>query len=356
MNSPQLTQKVAAKMLSIIERQESDAKSEGKTVDAKFYVQLADLYHFQKDFQKEAAILKRFAGLDSAANDDLVEIYERIDRVSRLNDLKRQAPKPTPELSLVPDINEQDHISIASSDAISKRVNKSIVPFEDKTHKVLTVCAAYTGRTDDDEVVELALVLTEISPQKEKVETLDSFVGIRKTDKAVPNKTKMQFGLSQIDYDVSPFDTTKILTLFESADFVISHNDADIERKLIALILPQVAEKPWYSSQKDIPWGALGYETKSLTQLCKAHGEKAPRSCLDRATGIAKLVNKQEPCGQQSYLERLYNMQPMKALEWSSNLKRRSKQLRRRKWIKPIFWIAVVAISVAGGWVAYSNF
>jgi len=356
MNSPQLTQKVAEKILSIIDQQEAESESNGNEVGSKYYLQLADLYHFDKDFINEAAILKRFARFGTAANDDLVEIYDRIERVSRLNEFKIRTPKKSPELALVADIDEDDHISISTSDAISKRVNKSLIPFAEKNHKVLTICAAYTGRTDDDEVVELALLLSEIIPQDERIETIESFVGIRKTTKAVPNKTKMQFGLNQIDYRISPFEKSKILELFNSADFVISHNDADIERKLIAILIPEVAEKPWYSSQKDIPWGALGYETKSLTQLSKAHGEKAARTSLDRAAAIAKLVNKLEPCGQQTYLERLYNMQPMKAFEWNSKLKRRSRQLNRSVWLKPLLWITGLALVATAGWFAFSSF
>lgn len=336
MNNPQLTRKVEKKILSIIEEQEANASVQEKSISSKYYMQLADLYHFQKDFSNEASILKRFARLDSAANDDLIEIYDRIDRANRLSEFKILEPVKSPELMLVPEFDDNDNISISSTDVISKRVNKSKTPFIKKSHRVLSVCAAYTGRTDEDEVILLSLILSEVNPSRKKCKTLSSFEGIRKTRKTVPNKTSLQFSLNQVDYSISPFDHRKIKRLFDQADFVVSHNDADVERKLISVLIPEVAEKPWYSSQKDIPWGALGYETRSLTQLCKAHGERLPRTSIERANGIIRLLNSLEPCGQQTYLERLYNMQPMKALEWTPTLKKQQKRLKRNKWYAPL--------------------
>ena len=350
MNSPQLTNKVAEKILSLIDAQEASARESGQLVPSRFYTQLADLYHFQKDFTNEAAILKRFARLSTAANDDLVDIYDRIDRVSRLSELSELNPtanEPTRSLSLVPDFDDQDNISIASTDVVSKRVNRSKKPFGSQQHKVLTVCAAYTGRTDKDEIIQLALVLTQIDPVLDRSEKLETFVGIRKTNKSIPNKTKMQFALNQIDYAVQPFDRSKIIALFEQADMVVSHNDADIERKLLATLIPEVAEKPWYSSQKDIPWGALGFESKSLTLLSRAHGEKAPHSCLERATRINKLINKLEPCGKQTYLERLYNMQPMKAVEWTPELRAQLQIFKRARWLRPVKYVLAIG-SIVG--------
>lgn len=53
---------------------------------------------------------------------------------------------------------------------------------------------------------------------------------------------------------------------------IVNHKEADIEPKLLATFISQVAEKPWFSSQKDIPWG-LRFESKSSTLLASAHGE-----------------------------------------------------------------------------------
>ncbi len=327
MNSPQLTQKIEQKVLSIIDSLENNAKAEKSEIFAKYYIQLADLYHFEKNYHKEAKILKRFSQQETASNDDLVGLYERIDRAVKLSEIKQLAPRQAANLALVPEAEDKDNISIESKKPIAKRINQSKAPFHTKSHKVLNVCSAYTGRTDNDEIAQLALVLIEITPNENKVKTIDTFVGLRKTKKAVPAKTKLKFGLANYDLKLNPFNKPKVLSLFNQADFIVGHNDTDIERKLLALLIPEVAEMEWHSSQKDIPWGALGFESKKLTSLCRAHGEKSFRSCLDRAAGIGRLLNHLEPSGEQTYFERLYSMPPMKPFVWTPELIKRKNQL-----------------------------
>ncbi|TQV86830.1 hypothetical protein [Aliikangiella coralliicola] len=357
MNAPQLTLKIEKKILSIIDAIEEKARQNdsesAEKIHSKHYMQLADLYHFHKDFENEAAILKRFARLDYAANDDLVEIYDRIDRVSRLSDIAQEKPSSLAKLELVPMYHDQDKISLSSVNKVAPRVNLDKKPFKEQSLKVLSVCAAYTGRSDTDEVIQLALVLFEYSAAADKpMKTVETFVATRKTKIIVPVKTARQFNLGELngqgdEHASQPFDTAKIRTMFQQADMVVSHNDAEVERKLIATLIPEVVEQDWYSSQKDIPWGALGFDTKSLTQLAVALGEKTPRSCLERATAISQILAMNEPCSSQVYLERLYNMQAMKPFEWTPSLLKKRKQLHRNRFTQYLGWGIGVAASVA---------
>lgn len=333
MSKPQLKTNIEDKLLSIIRSTEVVAAKSLTPISAKVYLQLADLYHFHKDYQNEIAILKRFSQLEQAANDSLIEIYERIERASQLKEFALQNEFPQ-VLELVP-VNGEVVDKPRYKSAPQTRSNKR--PFNQVKHTVLTVCAAYTGRSDADEIAQLALVLFEYRPEAEvKKELLETFVGERSTKLALPQTVATQFNINIGNKIVNSFDIDKIKKMFERADFVVSHNNAEVERKLLATLVSSAAEKPWYSSQKDIPWRALRIETSRLTQLARLLEEKIPRTCIERAITISQILEKSEPFSNQIYLERLYHMQPMKRLEWSDTLIKQRKRFERSSFNKLI--------------------
>ena len=179
------------------------------------------------------------------------------------------------------------------------------------------------------------------------VNVIDTFDGYRKSIAAVPDNMEMRFSISQIDKKNSYFDSEKIGFLFNQADFVVSHNDADIERKLIATLVPEVAIKPWYSSQKDIPWVALGFKSNRLTQIAVALKIKAPKVAMERVQAIQQILLKTEVDTSQLYLERLYNMQPMKDFKWTMSVTKQYKKLKNAKLVKILKMSAVfIALSL----------
>ncbi|WP_196140344.1 hypothetical protein [Aliikangiella sp. G2MR2-5] len=346
-HSIQFEHTLEEELLSVIREQERLSMQDNNCqLSSRYYFQLADFYHCAKDYDKEAAILSRYARLDSIAGDELIQVYDRIERALKLYDIKVSGRLESSHLTLVSEDEPVGKFTIGSGSKTHFRVNPSLTPFSQKNHRVLTVCSAYTGRSDDDEIAQIALVLFEFnSESSEASRVLDTYVANRTTRKSIPTKTAMQFALVDKSTKRSVLDSAKILSLFELADFVVSHNDAEIERKLISLHFPQVADKPWYSSQKDIPWGALGYENKSLSTLARAHGEKAARTCLERASAICKLVQKFEPSAERTYLERLYHMTPMRPMVWTPELLKRSKNLTTNS----SFTIARILALLIGG-------
>ncbi len=336
MSAPQLTKRVEKKILSIIDTMESHVFKGSTAINSQYYQKLADLYHFQKDFLQEAAILKRYVQLETvylsrSANDDLVEIYERIDRAYDLEKCKRDNEQVLFNLELEPRIGEVEKISLSSNKKTVRRINSKQQDITARPIKCLAVCAAYTGRGDQDEILQLALVLFEYQVTRDKPsKVLRSLITNRKPLSEIPEIKLRKFGLTKSQMKTAQFDSEAVAQVFSEADIVISHNHADIERKLIATLLPDAAKKPWYSSQKDIPWGALGYESKSLSQIVAQHGDKLPRTTMDRANAIYRLLISQEPYSENSFLERLYALQPMKEFEWTQDLLKKHHQLQRQ--------------------------
>jgi hypothetical protein len=367
MNKPQLTNTIEKKLLAMIEALEINAKKKGQSLDVKPYLQLADLYKFHKNFKQEADILSRFARHNSADGVDLVDIYARIEKAVELSHLVAHNPEPVgmdtvqrqafsteaSDLSLQPVEQDKDNINLQTKAKAQPRVNLDKSGFHSQQHYILSACIVTTGRSDLDEVVQVGFELFKYSPGKESAVTaLDTYSAYRTPLVAIPNSVTSRFVLKPASKLHESFDPQAVLSLFKQADFVVSHNEAEVERRLLSVLIPEVAEVPWYSSQQDIPWSALGFKSNRLTQLAAEFNEPIPRSCQQRAHAITRLLLKNEPQTESSFLERLYNMQAMKPLQWNETLQKQHKKLLnhgRNRFIKRIsIVVAIIAATAIG--------
>lgn len=363
MNTPQLTDTIEKKLLSLIDSLETQSKNNSSMVDSKLYIQLADLYNFHKKFNDEAAILSRFIGLERADSQELMDIYARIEKATQLAKLIDDNPAPielnkytsgSSALKLVAISEDKDAISLAGKKVVTPRADSNKTPFSQKTHKVISVCAVCTGRTDHDEVIQVALELFSYTPGNSiPLQIIETYVGNRKTIAKISNDTQMQFNLKSSEIKSHPFDADKILSLFQQAEFAVSHNDAERERKLLAVLIPDIALIPWHSSQKDIPWTALGFKNNRLSQIAVSLKERAPRSSLERAIAIARILRHVEVQSGQTYLERLYNMQPIKPMKWTFELTSQHKKLKNAGLIKKLKIIGGVTLICLIGLITY---
>jgi len=79
-----LTNVVETKLLSLIENDERIAIESQSSLNSSNYMKLADLYLFHKEFKKEADILSRFSDHSLANSEELTDVYERLERNSKL--------------------------------------------------------------------------------------------------------------------------------------------------------------------------------------------------------------------------------------------------------------------------------
>lgn len=351
-----LTTNIENKLLSLIQISEQKARAKGVKVDLKLYLQLADLYHFHKNYQAELDILQRFtANKQQASSDETVKVYERIDSVKGLIAYSKKS-FGNEKLELLPTESDHEEISISSQKTVTRRVHKNKQPFSQRTLKVLCLSAACTGISDKDEVAQLGLVLIEYSSQrKKKSRILETYRAKRKTKVKIPQKVIDQFSLNYTDAETLMLDLTQVKNIIQKADFIVSHHDVEVERKLVATLVPSVVNTPWYSGERDIPWRAMGFNTNRLTLLAKELNEKAPRTCFERAMTIAKILQKKEPFSEHVYLERLYNMQSMTEFTWTPQLKKQIKRMRRNPLSKQ-YWIGIGSFALLGAFTVGSLF
>lgn len=361
-SSNNLTLIVEEKFLSLIEQQENVASTDNLDLSSENYIRLANLYHFHKDFEKEEDILNRFANSECAANDDLVDVYERIDKVSNLRHLQEKASlrdfSSDGDLKLVSIETGPDPIVVEMSSRKKttqvKRIDK--LSLIGQTITALSVCAVYTGKGLEDELIQLALVLFEYTAGEEKpFKILGNYVGNRRPHHPVADEIYNRFCIRPSDLRNDPLEKQKVAKLFEKADYVISHNNADIERQQICLFYPEAGQSKWYSTQKDIPWRALGFESKSLSELSRAQGKNVPRTSSERAMAICNLLQQEEPYAGYPFMERIYYMKPMKELAWTPEMEKRYKKQNNNHVYLKIAGGVVLALSATTVGLVYAG-
>ncbi len=352
--TPNLTELVEKKLLSVIRSQEADSAKQQTKLPLENYLKLADLYHFHKSFKQEHEILSRYADHPNADQEALQDVYERLEHIAKTRHVLKESiiekafEKEDQSLSLLaiesePDIVELDTKAKVNLTLISPQAESNL-----KQLKYLTLCAAYTGKKESDEIVQLSLVLSEYAAdQSPAFRVLQTYTGTRKTIIDTPERVFSKFNIKQDEYLDSPLDIQKVIQLFEQADYVISHNNPNIERQHLITLIPEIANSQWYSSQKDIPWRALGFESMSLSSIVSEFGKRKPRTTLERAKAINSILQHEEPSGGTLFFERIRNMKPMKAIAITDKMKKAHQRMTTKKSNLGI-WFGLGVIVLAG--------
>ncbi|NVJ48754.1 MAG: hypothetical protein HWE11_00115 [Gammaproteobacteria bacterium] len=354
-----LSQKVAQTLIKKIKQAEQSAAENDSFVYCDDYLALARLYNSLDNYQKEIAVLTRFIDLGRAANEDL-PIVERqlseakaalheqrqIQKISGTNPIaatqdksreKPSEPSKVPPLQLENETaadapiwpsNREQPASLSARDII----NVHEQPLD--TIKLVSMCAAYTGKSEEDEIFELAIISFEYCQNNDTVtRILDEYHGTRQTAKTIPPEAIARLNTHNRGKSPKYLDVNKVNKIFEKADAVISHNDPHIERQLFLCLFPHLSAVKWRSSQSDIPWQALGFSEKGLSKLLHRYQFKRPnRTPVERAKAIIRLLSQFEPGTQTSLFKRLLHCQPMKPFEWTKSLKQRADKLQKKRF------------------------
>lgn len=346
----------------------------GGTLGAGHYIKLADLYHFHKDFDKEEEILLRFSESPHANDEELMDIYERIEKISKTRHLLNKPPLKKVSLldnsvqlektkilaeqanidplSLISIESEPDIVEISSNAIVTHKHKQTKLSLEDQTITILTLCSIYTGRTEEDELLELSLVLLEYSASEATpFKVINTFTGNRKPTNRLLDKTIADSGIDPDAHVRRPMKKEMILSLFEQADYVVSHKNPLIERRIIITLFPELQNANWHSTQQDIPWRAMGFDSTSLSHIMQSFGRRKPRTSLERAKAISQILQSSEPNNSDLYIERIHYMNPMKAIEWTKemncqHLRMQGKKSKTQKWVLGIVAVAAVVVTV----------
>ncbi len=356
MNS--LSQRVERNLIQQIKRKEAEAGAKQAFVMCDDYIALANLYQSNQLFQKEFTILSRFINLGLALHDDLEKVELRLRQAkARLHQQRQQCPglstasssspaaahlinrpieeKDAPKLELALEEIDDGKETLWQPQSSQKTHNTAasrVAKLPERTIKLVSICAAYTGKKHDDELFELALIAFEYCTNNDMVMRLtDDYHGLRLPSKDIPASARLRFGVNQQELKNSRFDHDHIQQVLEGAHSVISHNDPVIERQLFLCHFPAFSKLEWRSSQIDIPWKALGFETTSLSTLASFYQLRSgTRTPTERAKTIIRLLAQYEPETNHTLIKRLMSCSPMSPMKWNDELRSHSKRLNRK--------------------------
>ena len=357
-----LSQKVEQSLIFKIRKQERVAGEEGHLVRCDDYLNLANLYEMEHDYEQEVDILERFLnlGLSDEADRELVETQcgrakilrhqQRLKDQSDKDAKKKADPmKNIPaELKLEKAVPKNDgettitRLNAAESNQVITKTptvvgNKLSEPTAIK--KIVIVCSTYTGKTTYDEIFQLGLVGVDYCENNHAVVKITKkYEGKRYPTKPIPEKFLTPLTESPAELKKCRLDNEQIQRMLNDADAVISHNDPFIERQHLLMLFPEFDKKPWYSSQLDIPWPAIGFTSRTLPDLlAKYQLPSRLKTPLERASGIARLLSQFEPETDSTFFDRLLKCHPMKPFEWTEALQNHSKKLNKKSFKLPFF-------------------
>lgn len=164
---------------------------------------------------------------------------------------------------------------------------------------------------NNDEVIELAIVLFAFDKQTgEIVEVLDEYTGLREPACAISRRAYEVHGLSKEQLRGKKLDETKIVSMLQKAEVVISHN-ARFDYSFVAPLFAIAGTKPWYCSMNGINWRRKGFVSKGLQNLLADHDIETTRAhrALDDVRAIISLLGKCNQDGE-PYLKELIQGRP----------------------------------------------
>lgn len=162
------------------------------------------------------------------------------------------------------------------------------------------------------EVLEIAVLLFAFRRDSGEIAGLvDEYIGLRE-----PRRRYIPYGATAIHgitYDMvqgRSLDDERILELFGRAEFLVAHN-ASFDYGFVARMYPEVNQKPWLCSMRQVNWRQYGFPSRGLQPLLAAHGihpETAHRAAAD-CRAVLALLNRPSPQGNTYFQELLLGLQ-----------------------------------------------
>ncbi|MEQ5789294.1 hypothetical protein J3454_15490, partial [Erythrobacter sp. NFXS35] len=123
----------------------------------------------------------------------------------------------------------------------------------------------------DDEVIELAILLAWVSNDGEVLAHLGPWSWLADPGRSLSPEIMRLTGLCDEDLAGQSIDLEHVKTLLDRADLVLAHN-ASFDIAWFDQLLPELADKPWACSMREIGWSAMQFEGRSQPNLLSKHG------------------------------------------------------------------------------------
>lgn len=163
-----------------------------------------------------------------------------------------------------------------------------------------------TGLAQTDELIEIAVVLFKFDMDTGTlVEVLDEYQGLRYPNVSIKREASKIHGLTKRDLYGKTLDYNYVNNMFSQAEFLIAHN-VSFDRRFVVKEFPATGNQEWYCSMKGIRWQEMGYQSKGLQVLLKAHNISPGNAhrALDDTRALLELITSANEFGT-AYLKEL---------------------------------------------------
>ena len=146
-----------------------------------------------------------------------------------------------------------------------------------------------------DEVVEFAISLFAFSPRSgEILGVVDQYAGLRDPGRPIPKGASAIHGICDADVRGKRLDDRMVRSLISRSEFLVAHNAA-FDRPFVERLYPEASGMLWLCSMRGVPWKSLGFPSRGLQNLLKAHGicpGRAHRGLDDVQAALALLATR----------------------------------------------------------------
>ncbi|MFC4320483.1 exonuclease domain-containing protein [Litchfieldia salsa] len=175
-----------------------------------------------------------------------------------------------------------------------------------------------TGLSPDyDEMIEVALILFSFNKKTgEVIDILEEHTYLREplaaTARSNYDAAYRVHGIPFSDVKGKEFDDYLINETFNKTDLIIAHN-ASFDRSFLFRMYPNINEKKWYCSMRNIKWKDYGFLNKKLLTLVKGHRIASTQShrALDDTIQLLNLLKLKSP-KDEFYLKELITTKAMR--------------------------------------------
>lgn len=200
-----------------------------------------------------------------------------------------------------------------------------------------------TGLTNNDEVIEFAIVLFRYNVARRKLRVINRYSGLREPSCAIDPGAEAVHGISFDQVQGKRLKDRAVRRILRKADFLIAHNAA-FDRRFVTRLYPQTEEMRWYCSMNGISWKKKGFTSRGLQQLLAAHSIKVKRGhrALDDVMSALNLLAQTDAQTKRLYLAELLDVESDEVEQ------KKQGSLGRALKVVGILVLALIVLSVCG--------
>lgn len=279
----------------LVEETEKESQQVDGSVESWPYLQLATIHRKLKDYEAEVEILERFARQRQSGSK---QSHQLMDRLVKVYELAGQI-----EYREVNGVRAPYHSG----------QGQPVELLDVFTRFGAVVDTETTGRSRQDELIEIAIILFKFSRISGRVlKIVDGYNGLRYPRCKIHPQAKSKHGLSEHHLKGKTLDDERVMGLFNRADMVLAHN-AGFDRRYITQLYPSLYWKNWHCTMNGVPWNELGFTSKGQDNLLIAHkidGGRSHRAAND-AKGLLHLLSLKNNDLGETYLRAVSRHRPL---------------------------------------------